>query len=587
MILRIRYLVVILVVGLLGSMALGADAGPRQQTDATQLLLTNRVNLERLANAALGEGVRPPGWTGTVDETDPAFVINLRFDLEILAGVLGGLEQRPVGWFGAVPGSAWAIGRDVRHDLELLADTQLGFDIRPELWVEADPIMRCSRELQAMATWLMRTNVVYALPAPVPGVNYCAALEQQTNLFADIVLPPMQPAGELRADLNNLAQSLFEVGTFPAGWQDGKEPDSIRQDLELLKQATAGVGEAVPAEAWFGESVVGADWTIARGNRHDLEILADAKLGVGSRPDGWTSFDALVRCPYTVQNAVTLLQNDATVLFEADPLLPGYCAQIAVEAAAVVDGGAGLLTAEAEPVPVAEAPVTLPVETDGTGGGGPVVVSAGGIQGTTTTPYAYLDPQANIETGQIVRGTPFTALARSSAADSRMMYVSGEGFNLWIGWSWTTLTAAEYRGLPLVEDVRAELPRLLCYATFCNALVRNGDPLTGPELGPGFAEGTAPLPVENLQYIGTDFVQILFDAHRGDLNTAEVRLQICPGEGGYSCQPVQRLYEEGQLVQPLRMVNGMPVWQLYYGHHGTVRMESGQYYALEVWIPHD
>lgn len=580
MTLHVRCLVVILVISMLGVMVPVVGADPFQQADVTPLLLASRLDLESLANEKLGDGMRPPGWTSAYDDTAPDFAINIRLDLELLVGALLGAEQRPAGWFGAVSGSALTIARDVRHDLELLADTVLAYDIRPALWVGADPIMRCSRETQALVVWLVRTTATYELPAAQAGVNYCDSLELHANLVVDILLPPEQPAGELREDLNTLAQSLFGVEVFPDGWLDGKEQASIRQDLELLRATTVNRGELVPAELWFGEAVVGDEWLVARGNRHDLELLADAKLA--ERPAGWTSFDALVRCPYTVQNAVTLLENEAALLFTTDPTSPLYCTQIAIEAAEYVEGGGGIPVVAVEAIPVGE----VASGPAGQGGGGPLVVSAGGISGTTVTPYAYLDPKADIQIGQIVRGTPFTALARSSAEDSRMMYVAGEGFNVWVGWPWTTVTEIEYMSLPLVEDVRWQLPKLLCYATFCNTLVRNGDPLTGPTADLTFEGGLAQLPSGNLQYIGTDFVHILFNEHHKGLSAADFRLEICMDKEFWNtCQTVQRLYIEGELLQPLRVENGMPVWRLRYGHDGTARMESAQFYAEQIWIP--
>ncbi len=836
----IRLLSLVLVCTLVLSSVSAAVASPLRQGDPGSILTAARLDLESLANAHLGEGSRPPGWSD-INAVDPAtFAVNLRLDLENLAASLLGPDRRPAGWFGVVSSTAWAVARDIRHDLELLADSVAESGERPALWIGDAPLLSCARGLQALATWFERTNAAYNLSSFPPGPTYCAQAGDEANLFAEILISGTPPAGNLRADLNALTQQLFGADVFPQGWVGGSDSAGIRQDLDLLRTATAQVGSEVDPANWFGPAL-GAEWVVARANRHDLEILADAKIGP-IRPTGWTNTDPLVRCPRTTQNLVMALQSDAGFTPTTSTAEPDYCRQVEIEASVYVeravapqaqpsgeqaaapvtptvpvmpraeiaadatltygmsvegvisnaawnriyrfDGRAGdsitvamragagssldpvvvlldplggtiagnddsgdslnsqmtvtlpgtgpyyilasrydgengrsaggftlqlngsspgstlvsagapssltyggtaqgslsnttwfrvyrfdayagdsvtvtmddasggnldpylFLLDEAENVIASdddsggaynaslvtglpqtgtyyivatrfmlnlpgddttpnEGPFTLrltgsraPASQPGSsgagqggGGGGVAVAVAGGISGQATTPNAYFDPLANQYAGQIPRGTPFTALARRNAENSRMMLVQGEGFVVWIAWPWTTLTQDQYLSLPLADDVRWQLPQLLCYAAFCNQVVRSGDPLVGLTAGGtgGTGAGYAGVgaPGGNLQRVDNAHVRILFNLDRPEENYAEFRLELCSAPNTVvGCEPVLRLYEFGQLVQPIRVENGYPVYRMAYNLHDTARLESYHYYTDQLWVSH-
>ncbi len=575
----------VLIFLLVGSLVFGSAgavmAGPLLQQDATPLLAAARADLESLANELLGDGARPAGWTSSYDVSAMSFALDLRLDLETLAGNQLSPDERPGGWLGAVPGTAWSIARDIRHDLELLADHLLGEGVRPAIWVGGDPLMRCDRALQAMVTWLLRTNPSFNLSAVAPGPDYCARVEQETNQFVELLTPGEPPPGDLRADLNALDEAIFRAAVVPDGWSGGNEASSIRQDLEILRLASNQVGGPVDPANWFGE-VFGSPWVVARANRHDLEVLADAKLGFNQRPPGWTYEGALVRCPRTVQNLVMLLQSSVGLLYEAQATGPGFCQQVALEVSGLVEGG------QLDP---------------GTGGGGEAaapagleegpsasgVVTVGGIPGAATNPNAYLDRFARLRIGVIPRGTPFTALARSSTPDSRMMLVQGEGFVVWVAWPWTTITVEQYLSLPFADAVKDQLPQLLCFAAFCQNVVHNGDPLGRGVVGMSGSGGYAGVsaPGSNLQYLDYRYTRFLFDYDNVGAGWAEFRIELCPVPGNYNaCEPVLRLYEHGQLVQPVRVTNGYPVWRMTYNLHSTVRLESQHYYVNQLWVTH-
>ncbi|GAB4576441.1 MAG: hypothetical protein Kow0077_32800 [Anaerolineae bacterium] len=582
---RSRVLILVVLLAAILSAGVGQSfARPAEQSVTDALLLAARMDLESLANERLGEGARPPVWTNSFDVSRASFAVDLRVDLETLVGLLGGPDWRPVGWFGANPGSLWVQARDIRHDLELLADSQFGPDVRPALWIGGDPVMRCERDVQAVAYWYDRTNVAYVMPEPQAGVPYCELVKQQNALFADIVLAPAPPAGDLRADLNALSRVVFRENVFPIGWTDGKDNTSIRQDMELLKAAASQVGSPVDESQWFGAGPYTADWEFSRANRHDLELLADAKIGIGQRPEGWTAFDPLVRCPVDVQEFALLMQQETGNTPTIDPTRPDYCEQVIIEYSRFVEEqvGATIMAGDQAVAPSQPDGGTTVLPNNAS-----VPARVGNIAAVAYNPIAYLDRGARIRVGVIPRGTPFTALARNSAPDSTMAYVTGEGFTVWISYKYTSLSEGEYLSLPFAETVEYQLPQLLCFALFCTDLVRYGDPLGG-EIGyDGLITGggQAGVPGRNLQQLSYDHVRLLFNRHDTANYEAELRIEICPNLQNFNeCEPVLRLIENGQVVPPIRVENGYPVWRLHYQLHDPARLESKHYFVNGLWV---
>jgi hypothetical protein len=592
-------LAVILGVTLVMPDAGSVRAAPPSQVDAVSaLLIAARSDLESLANQVVGDGMRPTGWTNDFDPANAGFVVNLRLDLEILAGSRLGEAERPAGWFGASQGTPYSVARDVRHDLEALADALLGPGVRPPVWIGADPVMSCDRDLQATVDWLRRTNAVFKLSDFPRGADYCPQVWEEVNLFIEILAPEEVPAGDLRMDTDALYRAILATDVFPAGWTDGFDMPSIRHDVDVLRDVTAQVGEPIADADWFGE-IFGADWVVARGIRHDLEVLADAKLTYNTRPDGWTYTadspvsSALMRCPRTTQNLARLLAKDAgfsptTEVIEAD-----FCQVVAQETDHYVESTAPqaqaqiqLQTVQPEIAPAAsgQSPIIAPANAPAAA---PVATTIGGLGGQATAPIAYLDRGARQRIGVIPRGTPFTAMARSSAPDSRMMYAGGEGFQVWIAWPFTTVTEQEYLTLPLADDVMDQLPQLVCFAAFCEQIIHNGDAMgrTPPNGEPG--GGSVGVPNRNLQYLDYAHTRLLIDVNNVGENWAELRIEICSEIGNYNtCEPVLRLLEDGQVVRPVRTVGGHPVWRMTYHLHSTARLESRHYYVNQLWVTH-
>ncbi|MDZ4670183.1 MAG: hypothetical protein SH821_04890 [Phototrophicales bacterium] len=156
---------------------------PPVQPSETTLLLAARSDLENLVNATRA-GVRPDGWTGAIDISDPNLALLIRLDLELLAGALVGANFRPDGWFGVIASTNFAIARDIRHDLELLAETILGAT-RPTGWVGSEPLLRCDRTTQALVR-LLELNGVFALQADRTAPDFCARAAREASVFVEV-----------------------------------------------------------------------------------------------------------------------------------------------------------------------------------------------------------------------------------------------------------------------------------------------------------------------------------------------------------------------------------------------------------------
>ncbi len=162
-----------------------------EQSEALPIVVAVLNDINLLATAALGGDLRPVGWTGSRDVTNPQLPILLRLDLELLAGAVVGADNRPVGWFGVVASVPVSVARDLRHDLELLADIVIGAQgVRPAGWQGDDPLYRCSRATQALFAVFERDGLTIQIDFTQP--DYCAIAENAATRYVErtIVQPP-------------------------------------------------------------------------------------------------------------------------------------------------------------------------------------------------------------------------------------------------------------------------------------------------------------------------------------------------------------------------------------------------------------
>ena len=162
-----------------------------------RILLDVRADLELLADEQLGVGVRPEGWSGSNDPTDPQLGLLTRLDLELLYGGLVDVATRPAGWFGAVGSTPLAIARDTRHDIELMADLFYSPGTRPAGWRSADPLFKCNRATQTLIALLQRGGL-FTLEVDANDPNFCYNAEVAATRFT-----------ETRILASNLESGLF------------------------------------------------------------------------------------------------------------------------------------------------------------------------------------------------------------------------------------------------------------------------------------------------------------------------------------------------------------------------------------------
>jgi len=155
--------------------------------DALSELISLRNDLELLATAVQGT-VRPDGWSGNLDVTNPQLPLLIRLDMELLLADTLGFDA-PAGWFGTAFSEAVYQARDMRHDIELLADALLGDGQRPDGWDGmTNPLWACDRSTQTLVNMLAQGDFYVAIADPADP-NYCQILELlvvdyvQKNLF--------------------------------------------------------------------------------------------------------------------------------------------------------------------------------------------------------------------------------------------------------------------------------------------------------------------------------------------------------------------------------------------------------------------
>jgi hypothetical protein len=251
---------------------------------------------------------------------------------------------------------------------------------------------------------------------------------------------------DVRTDMERLADENFGVGSRPAGWNGVISPFEpqiallTRADLELL--ATTLINPTARPAAWIG-AFASTPFAVARDVRHDLEQLADYVYGRDARPDGWLGGDPLMRCNRATQALVALLQRGGIYRLEVQANAPNFCREV-------------------------ELSVTRFTETE-------LLANAGNLfsnqvsllaehEITTDFAVAFLDPGAVGRVGRIPRGTPIQVLGRSTTAFSNMMLVQGDSFIVFVEYTNTTVSEAQFRGLNNWEGLQLSTG---CFADWC------------------------------------------------------------------------------------------------------------------------
>ncbi len=255
---------------------------------------------------------------------------------------------------------------------------------------------------------------------------------------------------DARNDLDILVSQNMG-GDRPIGWTGSGDitniqlPILIRLDLELLAGQLMGPDQR-PA-GWFG-AVPSTAYAIARDIRHDLELLADQFNPPNVRPPGWKGSDPVIRCDRSVQTLVFVLERTAGYKLNVDPLAQDFCRMAELQATSY---------AEANLLPNARAPK----------GSGSQVASNGAIQISSPYAVAFLDRFGRRPTGSIPVGEPITPVARSYTQFSKMMLVRGNGFEVFIDFSASTVSENQFAALPDVNNVSMQTA---CTVSWCKSV---------------------------------------------------------------------------------------------------------------------
>ncbi|MDX2161906.1 MAG: hypothetical protein SF162_11325 [bacterium] len=535
-----------------------------------------RADIELLADQQLGANTRPPGWTGTITTDSPSFVADLWVDNELLADAVFGAGVRPPEWIGVTVSVAGILARNVRHDVELTADQVFGGSARPQEWrgSRIETIV-CNRTLQNVLTVI---GQFYGVESTTPdsALNYCAAVEAEIeDELIEIVfaLPenrivPETAITEVRADLDLLTTTV--LGTLPEGYIGEVSRDSptyaadILLDLETLANADLGVGIRPPG------------WTLSIPNnpanayltlRRNLELLADATAGVGVRPEGWRGADALERCEPLLRNLSLILgiNYPQFTLETIDVNAPDYCAQISSAVNSFVENPPVLDIAEE-----AEEVRRFSAEAD--------------------YAFTYLDVAATLYMGTMPPGIPFRAVYRNYN-ESTMMFVTGSDFALYIDRRFTSLPETTFRALPTFNGAT---PVAYCDAFWCSGPGPTPTPFgSSPLLQVLF--NTTPVAPPNpqelqqtKQLVSWNYIRVTYLNDNVAARSAQVALEICPAPaaGDVQCEPVLSVFDNSTGVDrpAISQVNGLNVYDFRYGYSQNVVIEGETLFSQDIWI---
>lgn len=552
-------------------------AAPNPQANLFQLfVLEARTDLETLANAALGEGVRPEEWTFNTDLESETVVVDLWFDNEVLADEVFGEGTRPAEWFGATSSNAELVARNVRHDMEITADTVFEGRERPENWNGAAPVFRCDRTTQNLIRLL--DTIYNTRPTTAASVlDYCRAVNDEIEnelssvIFEQSATPEDQlPALVLavRGDLERLANELLGVGSRPSTWVGNVEQNSptlaadTAADLERL--ADLELGSDVRPEEW--SSFVTTSPALAYRNlRFNLELLADLSLGEDVRPNGWQGEDPLTRCDVNVQALVFILERNLD--FTVDQTLsdsPNFCELTEFTANSI-----------------AENPPEIDVEEE----------EALRYTAESNFAFSYLDVAALDYMGIMPAGTKFRAWYRNFN-ESNMMFVSGDNFAVYIDRRFTTMEEEIFRTLPTLDGV---IPLAFCDANWCNGPGPTPTP-TGSGALLAILSGGTPQATQfvpsgggqdgQLTQVSWNHIRVTYLLDRPEIGTVQVALEICAEPQQITCEPVVSVFDNGlgTFKPVLSQYNGLNVYEFRYGYNQNVRVEGQLYVSPDIWI---
>lgn len=552
-----------------------------QSSDPITFEQNLRADLDALAEIVFA-GELPESWTGNLSPTTPNFIADLFFDNEQLANAIFGEGIRPDDWFGASSPTRQLVARNIRHDLEAAASFYYGGVTRPEGWNGASARNTCDRIAQTVLLVMSRDYSTET--TTLEGVvDYCrlVMIEAEEDIYTDL-LPSVgteilaaENVGSLRGDLERLADERLGLENRPTGWignRDETTPTFINDvSVDLNNLADNQLGAGVRPEGWNSISITASPVVLIRGLRVNIELLTDAALGEGVRPTGWQGTNPLARCDTRLQTLVTLVDGRGGTVGESldttqtdDAVLCAQARDLAVQAA--------------------ENPPTF-------AGGGDEDSVDSRLLFKSRNAFSYLDVTALQYMGPMPYDTQFRPWYRNFQ-ESNMMFVTGEGFALFIDRRWTNMPEESFRLLPNLEGRK---PLTFCDASWCNGPQPTPTPTgSGPIieiLGAGTPQPTFVAPITgpvptNKTLVTWNHIRVTYLFDNSVTRTAQVALEICAETAQITCEPVVSIYDSltNGYKPILQQYNGLNVFDLPYNYQTNVIVEGATRYSRDIFI---
>lgn len=569
----------LIVVLVAGVLVTGAQEGDQTGTEPT-FEAAVRADIELMADEAFGVGIRPETWTGNTDPETGNYIADLFYDNEQLADRVFGMGVRPDDWFGASSPTPSLIVRNIRHDLELTASEFYGSrTARPVGWIGAPAIVRCDRALQNIVLILDRDYNIQ--PETVEAVlDYCTVVkaEVEDRIFGELL------------------QDTIEA-TFTPELIGG-----LRGDLERLADERLGLNTR--PEGWIGNRVDGSP-TFISDVFIDLDTLADNQLGLDIRPDNWVG--VISASPLVSYRSIRLDIETLADLTLGEGVRPrGWQGtNPVVRCDTTLQTLVTLLEARVGPIAqgidatqpdndiycsqladlaiqTAEAEVQLEeiageVDED--------------LLFESQNAFSYLDVAALQYMGVMPYNTKFRPWFRNYQ-ESNMMFVTGDDFAVFIDRRWTTMPEEAFRLLPNLDGRR---PRTFCDATWCNgpqptptptgsgpiiALFEAATPVATSESVP-----TGPVPA-NKTLVTWNNIRVTYIVDNPTTRAVQVALEICREPAQVTCEPVLSVYDgNAGIFKPIiQQFNGLNVFELNYGYQTNVIVEGATLYSRDIFI---
>ncbi|MEO1288388.1 MAG: hypothetical protein AAFV93_11515, partial [Chloroflexota bacterium] len=206
--------------------------------------------------------------------------------------------------------------------------------------------------------------------------------------------------------------------------------------------------------------------------------------------------------------------------------------------------------------------------------------------------FTYDDSAATVYYGVLPWGTEFRAWYRNFG-DSTMMFVSGDGFALYIDRRWTTMSEETFRTLPTLEGV---IPMTFCDASWCNGPAPTPTPTgsgplldiinSGTQPAQPVLQVTADADVSGKQLVNWNNIRINYLLFREDVGLAQVTLEICRDANQLVCEPVISVFDSTtqQGVPAISQSAGLNVYQLPFGYSTRFTIEGETLFSEDIWL---